>query len=147
MVGRSGKVAARVAPPDASGLSLPERMCGIDCTIEPTVMCAWPPMTSIIAGKPPLYKTTMKSQPERLRNSAVPKCWNPPAVAIVMVPGLLFAMAITSLTVVTGSEGPTVSTVGPVPSMATQSNARSGSYGSLRTAGFMVKAAEAMSSV
>ena len=122
MVGRSGNVAARAAPPVASGFSLPERIWGIDCTIEPTVKCACPPITSIIAGNPPLYSTITKSRPERLRKSALPKCWKPPAEVIVMWPGFSFAAARTSFTEFTGNSGPTVSTVGPEPSMATQSN-------------------------
>ena len=51
------------------------------------------------------------------------------------------------MTVLTGIDGPIVSTVGPKPSIATHSNALSESYGSLRTAGFIVNAADASNSV
>ena len=66
---------------------------------------------------------------------------------MVTTPGFSFPMASISLTVPTGNSGPTVSTVGPEPNLATQSNAASESYGSLRTAGFIVNAADASNSV
>lgn len=62
-------------------------------------------------------------------------------------PGFALAIATTSFIEFTGSEGPIMNAVRPVPSIETQSNARSGSKGILCTAGFIVYAPEASSRV
>ena len=40
-----------------SARSLPERMCGVVCTSEVNITLVWPPITSIMAGPPPLNGT------------------------------------------------------------------------------------------
>ena len=57
MVGTSGSTGLRFAPPVPSARSLPDLMCGVVCTSEENITLVWPPITSIMAGPPPLNGT------------------------------------------------------------------------------------------
>src|SRR5215471_14844245 len=78
MVGTSGSTDERLAPPVPSARSLPDLMCGVVCTSEENITLVWPPITSIIAGPPPLNGTCSRSTPASSLNSSPPRCWKLP---------------------------------------------------------------------
>ena len=81
MVGTSGRTALRRVPLVPSTLSRPLLMCGTTWISDGITICAWPAMTSAIAGPPPLYGTCTTSIPAWIMNSAQARCCRLPTPA------------------------------------------------------------------
>ena len=64
-----------------SGRSLPERICGTEARYEFISRWLWPPMTSIIAGPPPLNGTCTTSMPAIIANRTEAVCVKLPTPA------------------------------------------------------------------
>ena len=56
-------------------------MCGTTCSSDGMTNCAWPAITSAIAGPPPLYGTCTASIPDCSTNIAQARCWKLPTPA------------------------------------------------------------------
>src|SRR5262249_59716220 len=98
-------------------------------TVKAIGVC--PASTDWIAGAEPLNGTCTRSRPCESLNSSPERCGvvPSPAEAKLNLPGCALVYAISSLTLVTGSEGCTVSILGETAANVTGSKSLYGSYG------------------
>ena len=129
VVGTSGRAAARVAPLTTRAVSLPSRTCGRTRPSGPKKKSMRPATTSFIASAPPLNGTWTASTPALRRNRSALRCVADPIPTDekLKLPGLAFAAATKSPTVLKPREGVTTSTAGETPIGITPAKSRTGS--------------------
>src|SRR4051812_29521186 len=106
-VGTFGSVSARVRLDTAIGLTRLLLMNAIAAGSEENITCTCPLARSVSAGGAPLYGTCVQVKLAIARKSSPDKCVMVPvpADATLIAPGLAFASATRSFTVLTGNEG------------------------------------------
>src|SRR3954453_16367459 len=94
-------------------------------------ICTWLPTTAATAGPAPPYGTRTMSAPVAILRSSAPRSGvvPTPGVAILNLPGLLFASATRSCIVFADVEGCTVKTFGDAAALVTGRKLLYGSYG------------------
>src|SRR5215470_1732337 len=131
MVGTSGRLGERVLLVTASARNLPALICGTAGVRALNPIWVWPATTAATAGPPPLNGTCTMSSPSDRRNCSPARCGGAPVPpeAKVYLPGLALTSAISSLTLLAGTDGLTVSTVVEDAASVTGAKSLIGSYG------------------
>src|SRR5471030_645874 len=106
-VGISGSESARVRLDTAIGLTRPLLIKAIAAGSDENITCTCPLARSVNAAGAPLYGTCVQVTLTIERKSSPERCVIVPAPddATLIWPGLAFASAIRSLTVLTGNDG------------------------------------------
>src|SRR3982074_1649187 len=120
-VGMSGNSSQRIAVVTASGRTVPALTYSIDPGAVPNSTCTCPPRRSVNAGAKPRYGTwIILTLVIILNNSPATCCGLPmPGDAMLILPGLAFAWAMNSATVLAGNDGWTTRTFGTRLMLAT----------------------------
>src|SRR5215470_3877739 len=93
----------------------------------------WPPMVDVMAGPAPVNGTMTRSRPKLSLNNSPDRCGVEPVpgCAKLYLPGLALISAISSLTLLAGTDGATVSTFGDAAIKVIGAKSLNGSYGIL----------------
>ena len=86
---------------------MPAWICACALPTAANISCTWPAITSCTAGAVPLYGMFTMSTPDCILNASPAMCSDEPTEPIAKLswPGLALASAISSFTLLAGSEG------------------------------------------
>src|SRR5262245_37052393 len=129
--GTSGRAPTRFVLSTASARSLPSLMLVMAGGSAVTAMGVWPPMVDVMAGAAPVNGTMVRSSPKASLNNSPLRCGVEPVAgcAKLYLPGLALTRSISSFTLLAGTLGLTVSTLGDAATSVTGVKSFTGSYG------------------